>query len=60
MLRKVELVRGIILFVTVAFPWYTAMLVKHGREYIDRFFEEAADDREKLLKRFGKDCVGRD
>jgi hypothetical protein len=29
-------------------------------QYIDRFFEEAADDREKLLKRFGKDCVGRD
>ena len=30
------------------------------RAPIDRFFEEAADDREKLLKRFGKDCVGRD
>ena len=29
-------------------------------QYIDRFFEEAADDREKLLKRFEKDCVGRD
>ena len=28
-------------------------------QYIDRFFEEAVDDREKLLKRFEKDCIGR-
>jgi hypothetical protein len=28
-------------------------------EYIDRFFEKAVDDREKLLKRFEKDCIGR-
>ena len=29
-------------------------------KYIDRFFEEAVDDRKKLLKRFERDCVGRD
>ena len=29
-------------------------------QYLDRFFEEAVDDREKLLKRFDRDCVGRD
>ena len=29
-------------------------------QYIDRFFEEAVDEREKLLKRFERDCVGRD
>lgn len=27
--------------------------------YLDGFFEEAVDDREKLLERFGKDCIGR-
>jgi hypothetical protein len=27
-------------------------------EYIDRFFEEAINDREKLLERFEKDCLG--
>ncbi len=28
-------------------------------EYIDRFFEAAVDDREKLIRRFEKDCIGR-
>ena len=28
-------------------------------QYIDRFFEEAINERESLLKRFEKDCIGR-
>jgi hypothetical protein len=28
-------------------------------QFVDRFFEEAVNDREKLLKRFEKDCIGR-
>lgn len=28
-------------------------------QYLDRFFEEAVDNRRKLLKRFEKDCIGR-
>jgi 4-amino-4-deoxy-L-arabinose transferase-like glycosyltransferase len=38
LLRRVELVRGLVVFLCIAFPWYVAMIVRHGREYIDRFF----------------------
>jgi 4-amino-4-deoxy-L-arabinose transferase-like glycosyltransferase len=38
LLKRVELLRGVLLFITVAFPWYIGMLMRHGREYYERFF----------------------
>ncbi|MBN1945817.1 MAG: glycosyltransferase family 39 protein [Bradymonadales bacterium] len=38
LLRRVELLRGGLIFVTVAFPWYLAMFARHGRGFYDRFF----------------------
>ena len=33
-----ELPRGLLLFVSVGFPWYMAMFAKHGMAYYNRFF----------------------
>ncbi len=37
-LREAEIGRGIFLFIAIGFPWYVAMVVKHGKPYVDRFF----------------------
>ncbi|MCC6625684.1 MAG: glycosyltransferase family 39 protein [Deltaproteobacteria bacterium] len=37
-LDRVEVLRGIILFLCTGMPWYAAMLIKHGKPYFDRFF----------------------
>lgn len=37
-LARVELLRGAGVFIAVAFPWYVAMLVRHGNAYYQRFF----------------------
>ena len=37
-LGRVELLRGIPLFLVTALPWYVAMFCRHGRAYYDRFF----------------------
>ena len=37
-LREAEIGRGCLLFIAVGFPWYVAMIVKHGKPYVDRFF----------------------
>ncbi|MBH24900.1 MAG: hypothetical protein CMH57_10685 [Myxococcales bacterium] len=37
-LKGMELLRGIPIFILVAFPWYVAMLVRHGNAYYQRFF----------------------
>lgn len=38
LLSRMELLRGIPLFIAVTFPWYAAMLVRHGNAYWNRFF----------------------
>ncbi|NUN15165.1 MAG: glycosyltransferase family 39 protein [Myxococcales bacterium] len=38
LLKKVELLRGTLIFVCVSFPWYVAMFAKHGMPYYTRFF----------------------
>lgn len=37
-LLRAEILRGIITFVLVGFPWYVAMQAKHGKPYFDRFW----------------------
>jgi 4-amino-4-deoxy-L-arabinose transferase-like glycosyltransferase len=37
-MRQVELGKGILVFIAVAFPWYAAMLIRHTRGFWDRFF----------------------
>ena len=37
LLKRVELFRGILVFVTIGIPWYGAMVARHGREWYDRF-----------------------
>lgn len=37
-LKVTEVGRGIVLFCAVGLPWYVAMIVKHGKPYVDRFF----------------------
>lgn len=37
-LKVAEIGRGIVLFCAVGLPWYVAMIVKHGKPYVDRFF----------------------
>ncbi|MEO1269361.1 MAG: hypothetical protein AAFX99_14820 [Myxococcota bacterium] len=37
-LKEMELPRGIPIFILVAFPWYVAMLVRHGNGFYQRFF----------------------
>lgn len=36
--RRLDLGRGIPLFLLVATPWYVAMLLRHGMAFINRFF----------------------
>jgi 4-amino-4-deoxy-L-arabinose transferase-like glycosyltransferase len=36
-LTKLELPRGVVLFVATAFPWYHAMLIKHGMGFWNEF-----------------------
>ena len=36
-LLKLELPRGILVFIVVGFPWYVAMFMRHGMEYYQRF-----------------------
>lgn len=38
LLARVELIRGILIFMCVSLPWYVAMFVKHGNAYYQRFF----------------------
>lgn len=38
MLRRVELLRGSLLFIAVTFPWYAAMLIRHTYGFWNRFF----------------------
>lgn len=37
-IARLELVRGISLFLVTGLPWYVAMFCRHGRAYYDRFF----------------------
>ena len=37
-LKEVELLNGIAFFIAVTFPWYAAMLIRHGMAYWNRFF----------------------
>jgi 4-amino-4-deoxy-L-arabinose transferase-like glycosyltransferase len=37
LLAEVQLVRGITVFVTIAFPWYVAMFTRHHPEFFNRF-----------------------
>ncbi len=37
-LARVELIRGIVIFLCVSLPWYVAMFVKHGNAFYQRFF----------------------
>ncbi len=37
-LKDVELLRGIPIFIAVTFPWYAAMLVRHSPGFWNRFF----------------------
>lgn len=38
MLKDVELLRGIPIFIAVTFPWYAAMLIRHHPGFWNRFF----------------------
>lgn len=38
LLKDVELLRGIPVFIAVTFPWYAAMLVRHSAGFWNRFF----------------------
>ena len=38
LLKEVELLRGIPLFIAVTFPWYAAMLIRHTYGFWERFF----------------------
>ena len=38
MLKRIELVRGLGVFIAVGFPWYVAMFAKFGMPYYTRFF----------------------
>jgi 4-amino-4-deoxy-L-arabinose transferase-like glycosyltransferase len=37
LLKSVELLRGIAIFLAVGFPWYIAMFARHGNAYYQRF-----------------------
>ena len=37
-LARVELVRGLLIFLAVGLPWYLAMFARHGMAYYTRFF----------------------
>ncbi len=38
MLKDVELLRGVPIFIAVTFPWYAAMLIRHTQGFWNRFF----------------------
>lgn len=38
LLKDVELLRGIPIFIAVSFPWYAAMLIRHTQGFWNRFF----------------------
>lgn len=38
LLREFEIPRGVLVFVCIAFPWYTGMIAGHGTPYVTRFF----------------------
>lgn len=38
LLSRMELLRGIPVFIAVTFPWYAAMLIRHGNGFWNRFF----------------------
>jgi hypothetical protein len=58
-LDEIVALRGEILAAVEAVPVVGRNSVEARVQYIDRFFEEAVDDREKLLEQFEKDCIGR-
>ena len=35
---RLEIIRGLLVFICVGFPWYVAMFAKHGMAYYQRFF----------------------
>jgi 4-amino-4-deoxy-L-arabinose transferase-like glycosyltransferase len=37
-LARAEIIRGLLVFICVGFPWYMAMFAKHGMAYYQRFF----------------------
>lgn len=57
-LDEITALRGQILAAVEASPVVGRNSVESRVQYVDRFFEEAANDREKLLQKFEKDCVG--
>ena len=59
-LEDIVALRNEILGVARSAPGGDLELAAARARYLDRFFEEAVEDREKLLNRFEKDCVGRD
>jgi len=36
-LREMDLVRGIVIYLTIGFPWYVAKYLRHGMAFINRF-----------------------
>ncbi len=38
LLKRVELLRGILVFIAVSFPWYASMLIRHNPAFYNRFF----------------------
>ncbi len=38
LLKRVELFRGTLIFIAIAFPWYAAMLIRHHPGFWNRFF----------------------
>ncbi len=37
-IKRIEIPRGIVMFLLLASPWYIAMTVRHGMAFINRFF----------------------
>ncbi len=58
-LDEIVALRGEILAVVEAVPVVGRDSTDSRVQYIDRFFAEAVDDREKLLRQFEKKCIGR-
>lgn len=38
LLRRIDIGRGILIFIAVSFPWYAAMLIRHNPGFWQRFF----------------------
>ncbi len=58
-LDEIVALRSEILAAVEAVPVVGRDSIESRAQYIDRFFAEAVDDREKLLRRFEKKCIGR-